>query len=99
MDSNQQLLLTLIDERARTEPDRLYCVLLKSSKEPNGVIKITYRDWANAIDRCAWWIDSIFGLKQDFRTLAYLGPTDIRYALITLAAAKAGFKVCNFVHR
>lgn len=92
---DEALLPTLIDERARSEPDRLYCAYLKTKDVDDGVIKLSYSDFTNAVNRFAWFIEEIFGKSDDFTTLAYVGLTDIRYALVTLAAAKTGHKVSN----
>lgn len=90
---DEVLLPTLIDERARAEPDRLYCAFLKTTDVNDGVVKLSYSEFANAVNRLAWFIEETFGKSDDFTTLAYVGLTDIRYALITLAAAKTGHKV------
>lgn len=90
---DEALLPTLIDERARLEPDRLYCAFLKTVNVNDGVVKLSYSEFANAVNRLAWFIEETFGKSDDFTTLAYVGLTDIRYALVTLAAAKTGHKV------
>ncbi|KUJ10780.1 uncharacterized protein LY89DRAFT_739770 [Mollisia scopiformis] len=89
---DEALLPALIDERARLEPDRLYCAFLRTVNINDGVVKLSYSDFANAVNRLAWFIEETFGKSDDFTTLAYVGLTDIRYALITLAAAKTGHK-------
>ena len=95
---NQVLLPTLIDQRARSEPDRLYCAFLKTANINDGVVKLSYSEFANAVNRLAWFIEKTFGKSDDFTTLAYVGLTDIRYALVTLAAAKTGHKVRMFLN-
>ena len=90
---DQKLLPTLIDERASSEPDRLYCAFVKTANIDDGVVKISYSEFANAVNRLAWFIEETFGKSDNFTTLAYIGLSDIRYAMLTLAAAKTGHKV------
>ena len=98
MDDDQILLPNLINKIANTNPEKLYCAFVKSPHVNDGVREVTYGDFANAINRFAWWLEKKFGKGKDFPTLAYVGSTDIRYALVTLAAAKTGHQVgevCN----
>lgn len=87
------MLPAIIDERARLDPARLYCAQVKSKNVEDGVLEITYGDFANAINKCAWWLDEEFGKAEAFDTIAYAGPGDLRYAMITYAAVKTGRKV------
>ena len=92
--SNAQTLLpTLIDQLAGADPNRLYCVLIKSQNVEDSIQKVTYSALANAVNRCAWWLEEKFGRSSDFTTLAYAGPSDIRHAIVALAASKTGHKV------
>lgn len=80
---------TVIDNRARLEPDRLFCVLTKSDKEAEITNSmVSYGDYANSINKCAWWIEETLGKGSDLDTLGYLGPPDFRYTIVALAAAK-----------
>ena len=96
MDDYQMLLPTLIDEIARSDPHRLYCALVKSTSIEDGVVEVTYDDYANAVNRCAQWLEDTLGKGTHYNVLAYVGPTDIRYSLITLAAVKTGHTVRGF---
>jgi len=87
------LLPTLIDKIAETEPERLYCAFLRTTDINDGVVKISYNDFSNAVNRLSWFLEKTFGRSDDFTTLGYIGPSDIRYAMITLAAVKTGHKV------
>ena len=97
-DGDDVLLPTLIDNRAYSDPDKLYCAYI----EPNhtsveeGLRTVTYGQFANAVNRCAWWLKKEIGNGQNFETLAYVGPSDIRYAIVTLAAVKTNHKVILF---
>lgn len=93
LEAEPTLVPKLIDGRAYSEPDRLFCAIPRSTDLKDGLRCITYRHFANAVNKCAWWIEKELGKGENFETLAYVGPSDIRYAIITLAAVKTGHKV------
>ena len=90
---------TLIDEIAARRPDRPFISLPVNNDDlSEGYRDFTYSDFAKAVDRCAWWIVSLLGRceneksSQD-RTLAYVGPQDVRYGVLMLGAVKGGYTV------
>jgi hypothetical protein len=89
----RRLLPTLIDERARTCPEQSFASIPLSSDVRDGFRDVSYLELANAINRCAWWMDGEIGRGRCFETLAYMGSTDLRYAIILIAAIKTGHKV------
>ena len=100
-DDDDILLPTIIDNRAHVNPERLYCAFVepKHASIEEGLRKVTYGQFANAVNRCAWWLEKELGKSQNFETLAYVGPSDIRYSIVTLAAVKTGHKVEPFTDR
>ena len=94
------LIPNLVDQRAQTEPERLYAEypVLTGSYE-QGYRKISYRDFANAINGMAWWLYNTLGPRSDIEVLAYIGPNDLRYPALVLGAVKAGFVVGAYVGR
>jgi acyl-CoA synthetase (AMP-forming)/AMP-acid ligase II len=59
-------------------------------------VPITYRQLNNAVNAFAWWVKSTIGLPvkaDEFPTMVYMGPNDLRYAILALGAVKAGYKV------
>ncbi len=100
-DEDDILLPTIIDNRAHADPERLFCAYIepKLASVEEGLRKVTYGQFANAVNRCAWWLEQELGKSQNFETLAYVGPSDIRYAIVTLAAVKTGHKVRLFTGR
>ena len=92
------LLPHLVDKRAVLTPDTLYSEYPVSALTyDEGYRKITYNDFANAINGVARWLVETLGSGKDFETLAYIGPNDIRYPALLLGAVKAGYKVCLLV--
>lgn len=98
-------LRTLIDEIAARRPNRSFISLpINNDDLSEGYRDLTYSDFARAVDRCAWWIVSKLGRREsengrlETRTLAYVGPQDVRYAVLILGAVKGGYAV-RVVHR
>lgn len=90
----RRLLPHALDELAKTEPDRAYVSVPQSSFINKGMKDITVKQVANAVNNLAWWIEKNCGKpKTEFDTLAYVGVSDIRYAILLNAAIKSGYKV------
>ncbi|KAF7889764.1 uncharacterized protein EAF02_002179 [Botrytis sinoallii] len=71
------LLPTVIDSRARLEPDRLFCVLINPDKKAGITTSM---------------IEETLGKSLGLDTLGYLGPPDIRYTIVAIPAAKTNQK-------
>ena len=93
MADSKILLPVLIDNLAASEPDKLFCAYAESIGEADMLHKVSYKTFANAVNACAWWLQDTLGEGVDFETIAYLGPSDIQPAILTLAAAKVNRKV------
>jgi hypothetical protein len=91
-DSNQ-LLPTILDNRARTNPHGIWAKFpVSPTTYGSGFRSATHLEVANAINKVAWLLDEHFGKGKDFETLAYLGPNDLRYTIVVVAGIKAGYK-------
>ena len=88
----ERLLPQVIDAYAKSDPDRIYALVLHSADVTQGFRKITMKELASAVNRIAWWIDGEIGHSDNFETLAYMGATDIRYGIFFFAAIKSGYK-------
>ena len=92
--SKKQILATVVDGMAHLNPLSVYAEYPWATNNCEaGFQKVTYRDLANAIDRLAWHLDDKLRPGEGFPTLAYIGPNDLRYAALTLACVKTGYKV------
>ncbi len=89
----RRLVPVIIDEAARDTPDRTYAAIPRSSDLSEGFQDITYKRFANAINRVSFWLDSQFGKSDAPETFAYAGPKDLRYTILTVAAIKTGCEV------
>ncbi len=87
-----RIISSLIDEFARETPHRCFCSLPRTTRIDAGFCDVTYGILANAINRIAWWIEEKLGRNEEFETLAYVGPPDLRYIALTIAAQKTGYK-------
>ncbi|TDZ49706.1 Non-canonical non-ribosomal peptide synthetase FUB8 [Colletotrichum trifolii] len=84
----------IIDDRAANEPMRESCSIPRTSNPRDGWRPVTYKEFANAIDYMTHFILRNCGSpgKDSFPTIAYIGPNDIRYCIMMIAAIKAGYK-------
>jgi len=93
MEFGKRLLPQVVDYYAQTEPSRVYASIPKSSTDlADGFQDVTMRKLAAIVNSLAWWLESLIG-TGNLNTIAYIGPTDIRYAAMFLAAIKCKYKV------
>ncbi|KAJ5523615.1 thioester reductase domain-containing protein [Penicillium frequentans] len=86
----RRLMPTVLDEVAESDPQRVFVSVPKSANLADGFEDITFSTFAKAVNKCAWWIREQLGEKSMPKTMLYMGPLDVRYLIIILAAAKAG---------
>lgn len=88
----KRILPSYIDEIARDDPNRTFALIPRSTSVEAGYNSISFHQLSQAIDRCAWWIETTLGRSFDSTTLAYIGPLDLLYHILTVAAVKTGHK-------
>ena len=91
----KRLLPSVIDQIAVTDPKRIFASIPATSKIEDGFVDINYRDYARAVNTCAWWLKEKLGEQAQSQVVLYLGPLDLRYLIIIIAAAKAGHIVSS----
>ncbi|KAF2999575.1 putative secondary metabolism biosynthetic enzyme [Neopestalotiopsis sp. 37M] len=92
--AGRQLLPTLVEEIAQSDPDRVLYSVAKARDPADGFRDITAKEFSRAVDRCSWYIEHNLGKPlKNFPTLAYMGPQDVVYAILVLASVKTGYKV------
>ncbi|KAL9598405.1 MAG: hypothetical protein Q9219_004495 [cf. Caloplaca sp. 3 TL-2023] len=90
----QRLIASIIDNLAENEPDRTWATIPRSKNLTEGFVDITYRQFGNAINRAAIWLEEQLGVSNgNFETFAYAGEKDLRYPIIAVAAVKIGRKI------
>lgn len=76
----KQLLNNIVDGLAKVRPGTIYAEVPRSSISYEfGYRKISYANFANAINGLAKWLHDTLGPAENFPTLAYIGPNDFRY--------------------
>ena len=93
-----RLLPQVVDELAYSDPKRIYASIPHSPDWSYGFRDVSMLQVSRAVDRVARWLESVAGRSTQFETLCYVGPSDLRYALIFLAAVKCGYKVTLIRH-
>ncbi|KAJ5673778.1 hypothetical protein N7462_009217 [Penicillium macrosclerotiorum] len=89
----QRLLPHIIDYYAHHEPDRVFAAVATSESVATSFQDVPMKTLATAIDHMAWWLDrSLKKSSKKRRTLAYVGPVDLRYTIVLLAAIKSGWR-------
>lgn len=89
----KRLLPNVIDDRAATGHARPYASICRTQNPRDGYRDISYATFANAINRCARYLINNVGKSAAGDVLAYLGPLDLRYQIICIAALKTGHVV------
>ena len=91
VDISRQSMPVVIDQIAKEEPETPFISLSNEI----GYTTITFRQYANAINGVAWWLEHNIGKSDLGEALAYLGTGggDIYYAILLIAAHKAGYYV------
>jgi len=87
-----RLLPKVVDDFARLEPERVLAAIPLGLEVSDGFRDITAKTFAKAVDRLAWFLQKELGRGRREDVITYLGPSDIRYALVALAAAKADYR-------
>ncbi|KAH8797271.1 hypothetical protein F5884DRAFT_687960 [Xylogone sp. PMI_703] len=87
----RRLLPKAIDFNADTHPTKLYAIFPKSELLSDGFYEFTYKQFADSINHVSWWLDKSLS-KSPSETFAYIGPKDIRYSILAVAAIKTGRK-------
>jgi acyl-coenzyme A synthetase/AMP-(fatty) acid ligase len=80
---------TIIDTRAREAPNKVFCEILEDDWRNKGSRKITYAQFAGAVNQVCWWLRKEFGLSKDFDSFTYVGDNDLRYTILMVAAQKS----------
>lgn len=96
----KQLLPTVIDQNAEAEPEAVWTAV---SISPTGIAEgyqnITNQQFATAVNSVAWWLEEELGQGDMTEPLVYFGTggSDIRYAILLIAAVKTEYYVSPVV--
>lgn len=70
----KRLIPQILDNVAATDPDRIVYSIAKSADISQGLQHITAKQFAEAVDKTAWWLQSIVGKSTTLEALGYIGP-------------------------
>ncbi|KAF4900571.1 Non-canonical non-ribosomal peptide synthetase FUB8 [Colletotrichum viniferum] len=85
----KRLIPQILDDLAVSEPDRLVFSIAKSSDISQGFHDVFARQFAQAVDKTAWWLHKQVGNTGEVQPVGYIGPHDLRHILLTYACVKA----------
>ncbi|KAK9459459.1 L-aminoadipate-semialdehyde dehydrogenase [Lipomyces oligophaga] len=81
----------VLDRRAAEQPDDVWALIQDDSTDEWR--PVTFKTFANAVNRAAYWIIEKLGPAKNFDTIFFSCATDIRFGMFELAAIKAGYKL------
>ncbi|KAL6718053.1 hypothetical protein ACLMJK_004138 [Lecanora helva] len=86
----QRSVPSCIDEWARKEPCRPWVSAPVDNHDlSKGYQDINYGQFANAVNHATHWLyDNLPAASNPFQRFAYVGPKDLRYPLLAVAAGK-----------
>lgn len=89
--STPKLLPALVDEIARTNPQRVWSEIPVDDRDlSQGFQDITFRTFADAINELCWILEPKIGTSTNFKTIAYFGPADPSFHIVMIALQKLG---------
>ncbi|CAH0052193.1 unnamed protein product [Clonostachys solani] len=89
----RRLLPTVIDDRARTNPNEAMFVLIDDSNGTISLKRISTSQFSNAINHVTWWLKEQLHDPEPGTVFGYIGPYDLRYFILMVASVKLGCKV------
>lgn len=83
----RRLLPSYVDQVAAHTPNRSF-MEIASRIDCSDYRTVTYSQYANAVNRAAWWMKELMGLGDGYPRVAYAGPSDLRYFILLMAGVK-----------
>jgi hypothetical protein len=70
----RRLLPHIVDEVASESPDRIVYSIVDDPDDAHDIRHITASAFAKAIDKTAWWLNSLVGAQTSVLPIGYIGP-------------------------
>ncbi|APA15169.1 hypothetical protein sscle_14g099390 [Sclerotinia sclerotiorum 1980 UF-70] len=92
----ERMALSILDGRPQTDPQSPWVSVPVDEEDiSKGYKDITYSQFANAVNHAAHWlVQHLPASQESFEPFAYVGPKDLRYPILAMAAGKVGRVVC-----
>ncbi|KAF1940667.1 ochratoxin A non-ribosomal peptide synthetase [Clathrospora elynae] len=87
------LLPNIVKQNAQADPHGTFARVPAGTAYTDGFVDVTKLQLHNAVNFTASLIKRCLGDSTTFETLAFIGPSDLRYSIIIVAAIKAGYKI------
>ncbi|KAH7140156.1 hypothetical protein B0J13DRAFT_446289 [Dactylonectria estremocensis] len=75
-DYGKRLIPQILDSLAAIDPDRIIYSVAKSADISQGLRHVSARNFAQAVDKTAWWLQNEVGKSTTFQTVGYIGPRE-----------------------
>lgn len=92
--SPNRLVHLIPDQLAAEVPEHSLFSYPKTNSPKDGFIDVSAKQFANAINRTAWYLLDLLGPPTNFESIGYMGTNDIRYFFLMFGAIKVGYKMC-----
>lgn len=83
-DYGRRLIPQILDEVARTDPNRIIYSVAEFTNGLRGLRHISAKQFSKAVDKTAWWLQSQAGVSEKVRPLGYIGPREFGHELDNL---------------
>ena len=92
-DCGRRLIPAIVDQIASSDPQKPFISIPRSLNLQDGFADISYKAFADAVNKCSWWLEKELGRSKTLAPIFYIGPLDLRYLIVLLAAVKTGHVV------
>jgi hypothetical protein len=91
------LLPNVITHIASVDPSGTFARIPAGPQYADGFLDVTKAEFNQAVNYAACLLRTKFGPCDSYETVAYIGPSDLRYSVMAVASMKAGYKVHSSV--
>lgn len=82
----------LVDSIAGSNPEKVFSIItVQDHGAPRTWRPVTFEEFASLVSMTCSWIEKVIGQPKEAEYLAYIGGTDIRYAIFIVACMKTGY--------
>lgn len=75
-DYGRRLLPQIVDDVASESPERIVYSIVNNPDSAHDIKHITASAFAKAVDKTAWWLNSLVGAQTSVLPVGYIGPRE-----------------------